>query len=308
MATPAVMPSGLPDHFEKEWALARDLIEKQDERIHDTRKLVFGLFPALLTAGSILGAKLELPSPVWLGLHLTLLGLLVTGRFIEQQSFLLQAAAASRVWVLELLTPVELSGTISDRFASGWPRRTTYIYVALGLVSLLVTALAGDAPAARQLAGSAAITVPYIVYVAWLGHQDISYARSGQDWSFDTVSCTEGDPVSILLVNQCDKPMLPPRPVAELRRVFDAEGNPTVSESVPFVLPDLILETGRTFPPRRACRWVWRASKAGVWALQVNSDSHAFARRFIHVRKPRTRRQLGLIPSSDEEVDEDDCS
>jgi hypothetical protein len=152
MPPPAPAPA-LPEHFEKEWTRARDLIEKQDDRIHDTRKVVFALFPGLLTAGSFFGSKLDLPSRLWLGLHVTLLALLVTGRFIEQQSFLLQAAAASRAWVIELLTPVELSGTISDRFASGWPRRTTYIYIGLGLISLLVTVLVGQDTDGRAAPG-----------------------------------------------------------------------------------------------------------------------------------------------------------
>lgn len=287
-----------PDGFEAEWARARDLIEKQDERIHETRKLVFGLFPALLTAGTILGAKVEGHGPAGLGLHLTLLGLLLTGRFIEQQSYLLQVAAVSRAWALELLAPNELTGVIADRFASGWPRRTTYIYVALGVVSLIVTGLAGRRPEAGALALNAAATILYVAYVAIIGRREITYAREGQDWSFSTLSCAPGEPVSILLVNQGDAPLQLPLPAAELWQVFDEKGAPGSSGPVPLQLPPAILDEGQRLPPRMACRWVWVA-RPGVWALKVSGGQRAFARRFIHVQAtPPTPVAGALAPGS----------
>jgi hypothetical protein len=126
-----------------EWATSRDLIAKLDERIHDTRKLVFGLFSALLTAGSFFGLKTgdtNIPRAAWVAVHLGLLGLLLAGRFIERQALHLQAVAASRAWILELLTPVELTGAFSD-LAPSLYRETKLIYVALGGVSAFVATL-----------------------------------------------------------------------------------------------------------------------------------------------------------------------
>src|SRR5258707_6150649 len=64
MLTPTSLPSAAPDpsdptsasslpQLSDEWTTSRELIAKFDDRIHDTRKVVFGLFSALLTAGSI---------------------------------------------------------------------------------------------------------------------------------------------------------------------------------------------------------------------------------------------------------------
>jgi hypothetical protein len=285
MPSPEATPSSIPEHFKEEWTKARDLIEKQDDRIHQTRTMVFGLFPTLLTAGSILGSTLKPPSPVGIGLHLTLLGLLVTGRFIEQQSYLLQAAAVSRAWVLELLTPVELTGTICDRFASGWPRRTTYIYVALGVVSLVVTLLVGHGAAPSDIAIGLGLTALYVLYVSWLGLRDIKYARRGEDWSFSTVSCRADDPVSILLVNHSDKALLLPDPAGELLQV-DASGNFLAEGVVRLQLPAALLAPGRGLEGRQAYRWIWK-SRPGVWILRANSKSH-LARRLIHVSAAST--------------------
>ncbi len=288
MATPSSPGSALPEHFEKEWSNARGLIEKLDERIHDTRKIVFSLFSSLLTAQTLLGAKVgdKEHSGIWLGAHLTLLGLLVTGRFIEQQALLLQAATASRAWVLELLTPVELTGILSDRYASGWARNTTYIYAALGVISALVTSLASSPQHPGQLPGTIVLTGLYIVYVVRLGRQDIAFARDGQDWSFSTTSCCPHDAVSILLVNQSDKPIFPSSPVAELKRVFDERGKEVAPDGChPLFVPDLLLDAGRSLPPRRACRWVWHPPEAGIWALQIHGRTRHFARRFIQVEQ-----------------------
>src|SRR5258707_14762527 len=63
MLTPTSLPSAAPDpsdptsasslpQLSDEWTTSRELIAKFDDRIHDTRKVVFGLFSALLTAGS----------------------------------------------------------------------------------------------------------------------------------------------------------------------------------------------------------------------------------------------------------------
>jgi hypothetical protein len=275
----------LPEHFHDEWTEARSLIEKQDDRIHDTRKLVFGLFPTLLTAGSILGSKLDAPPRVWFGIQLTLLGLLLTGRYIEQQSYLLQIAAVSRTWALELLTPVELTETISDRFASGWPRRTTLIYAVLGLVSLFVTAYAANMVSTANWA-MAIPTALYVVYIVCIGIKEIKYPRNGRDWSFSATSCAEGDHVSILLVNHWKKKTLSlDEASAELLQVFDNDGRVSAqnAEVVELRPPKVILDTKSLFPPRMACRWVWPA-KPGVWTLKVGGNERACTRRFLHVR------------------------
>ncbi len=285
MQKPGATPATLPEHFEKEWSEARQLIDKQDERIHETRKTVFGLFSSLLTASSIFAAK-DLSGHVWVGIHLSLLGLLVTGRFVEQQSLLLQAATASRAFVLELLTPVELTGILSDRFR-GWARRTTYIYMGLGFVSTFVAIVVGGT-GAREVAVVLVLTALYVAYIVWLGRRDITFARDGQDWSFSTTSCRVGEVVSILLTNLGDKPLLPADPVAELRLVFEGDGKPAFDgTAVPLSLHSALTDVGVALPPRRPFRWVWQASKAGLWALKVHGEHGAIARRCIHVQAPQ---------------------
>src|SRR5258707_15013347 len=103
MLTPTSLPSAAPDpsdptsasslpQVSDEWTTSREMIAKFDDRIHDTRKVVFGLFSALLTAGSFFGLKTGATnSAAWVAVHFALLGLLLAGRFIERQAFHLQA-------------------------------------------------------------------------------------------------------------------------------------------------------------------------------------------------------------------------
>lgn len=281
--TPPSTPAGpLPSHFEKEWSEARQLIDKQDERIHDTRKTVFGLFASLLTASSILAGKDSTASHLWLGVHLALLGLLVAGRFIEQQSQLLQAAAASRAFVLELLTPVELTGTLSDRFQTGWAQRTTYIYLSLGLVSTVVAATAGQ-PTAADLATVVGLSCAYAAYVWWLGGRDLTFARDGQDWSFGATTCQVREVVSILLTNLGDRPLLLADPPAMLRRIADASGARVMEDGEPLLLHDAALGPDRCLPRRHPYRWLWRPTAPGLWVLEVRGLPGGVARRSIQV-------------------------
>ncbi len=244
--------AGMPGHFEKEWAEARQLIDKQDERIQNTREKVFGLFSTLLTASSVFGSSVSSSGSrwLWVGAHLSLLGLLVTGRFIEQQAVLLQGAAASRAFVLELLTPVELTGTLSDRYRTGW---------VIGLTSV------------------------YVAYVLWIGLLDLKFAREGQDWSFSATSCRSGEVISILLTNLGDTALLPEDPPGELCRIANEEGTPVHEPGQPLRLNADILDVGRSLPPRRPLRWLWKASSTGIWALKVFGPSGGFTRRFIQV-------------------------
>jgi hypothetical protein len=288
MADPAAS-SGLPGHFEKEWGEARQLIDKQDERIQDTRKMVFGLFSSLLTASSLFASKDVSAGRIWVGVHLSLLGLLVTGRFIEQQALLLQAAAASRAFVLELLTPVELTGTLSDRFRTGWAQRTTYIYIGLGLVSTFGAIVAGGVGAGER-AAILGLTGLYAAYIFWLGQSDLTFARDGQDWSFSATSCREGEVISIMLTNLGDKPLLPADPPGELRRICNEHGEPVSGDVKPLHLHTAVLDVGKSLPKRRPCRWTWKAGEPGLWILRVHGEDSALIRRCVHVR-PRERTQ-----------------
>jgi hypothetical protein len=284
--------AALPAHFEKEWGELRQLIDKQDERIQDTRKMVFGLFSSLLTASSIF-VTTPFAGRVWVGVHLSLLGLLVTGRFIEQQALLLQAAAASRAFVLELLAPVELTGVLSDRFRSGWAQRTTYIYVALGLVSTVVATIAGKA-GALEAGAILALSALYVAYGAWLGRLDITFARDGQDWSFSATSCRVGETVSIVLTNLCDEPLFPVDPPGEVRRIFDEAGEPVSDGPEALCLHPAWLDAGKSLPKRRPCRWLWKAKKAGLWVLRVQGENAGLTRRCIHVQPAEAEKKPNL--------------
>jgi hypothetical protein len=260
------------------------VIEKQDERILDARKIVFGLFSSLLTASSLFAAKDTTPKPLlWVGVHFSLLGLLVAGRFVEQQSLLLQAATASRAFVLELLTPVELTDTLSARFQGEWAQRTTYIYVTLGLVSTFVALFVSGATAWSMIAILGA-SIAYAALIWRIGRIDVTYARNGQDWSFSTTACAEGETVSILLTNLGDRAVCPLDPPAELVLVADEDGSAVHDPGVPLRLVPTILDAGRALPPRRACRWLWRPARAGLWSLKVFGEEGGLARRCILVR------------------------
>jgi hypothetical protein len=130
-----------------EWNRARDLIEKQDDRIHDTRKLVFGLFTTALFGGVFLAGQNPalLRSDTGANLFwfsgIAFILLLFVGRFIEQQSHFLQSAAATRARVLELTTPLELTDVVSERFTKHVASRTMGIYLALGLIVTLLVGL-----------------------------------------------------------------------------------------------------------------------------------------------------------------------
>jgi hypothetical protein len=304
----------LPEHFAVEWPKIRDLIDKLDDRIHDTRKVVFGLFSSLLIAGNLVTHAIDkdkgglLTPGLGFGLYLVLLGLLLAGRFIEQQAHLLQSAAASRALVLEILTPIELTDTLSDRFASGWAHRTITIYSVLGLVAGIVTVVAmpanANGPSVRLawflspvgggtgiwLWSGAVVYLGFLYFIRRISHQDIRFARDGEDWSFSRTGCTLGEAVDILLVNHHDREIYPDRVSATMVRVFDENGHevdPATSATTgesrnELTLPTVMMETGRIFPQRRACRWTWFPPSAGTWALQVHG-SFVFARRMIRV-------------------------
>lgn len=306
MATDSPAPASLPA-LSDEWTKSRELIAALDERIHDTRKIVFGLFTSLLAASSVLGGQARTPA-LWLGVHLALLGLLVTGRFVEQQAFLLQAAAASRAWVLELFTPVELTGTLCDRFQylptpdaphgkrSVWASRTTHIYMGLGVASAMVTGLDAfttERPLATTIAYVLAvvvITAVYLYVAHRIGKQDVTFARDGMDWSVSATSARVGEPVHILLVNLEDKDLDVPQRPAEMVRLFDGEGRPAGSDpsnTVPLSVPPEVLVGGKLHE-RAACRWAWKPAQAGLWGLRMEVPRHppVFARRFVHVEAP----------------------
>ena len=280
-----------------EWTKAREVIEKADDRIHETRKIVFGLFSTLLAASSVIGKDRSNELGLWLGVHVALLALLVAGRFVEQQAFLLQAAAASRAWVLELLTPTELTGTICDRFVSipsasaamepalssgrrdYWPARTTYIYVLLGIVSAAVTGLVAFV---SQPLGAihdyvlwfGLATVGFGLVVFFIGSQDIRFSRNGLDWSLSTTSVRLGETVHILLTNQEDDDREVPRdPVTVV--LLEADGADASFEGEAFALPlprtaQVQGTADRGLLHRRgAIRWAWKPARPGLWGVRV---------------------------------------
>lgn len=289
MAAQTDAPAALPEHFKDEWARARDILEKSDERVQDTRRIVFGLFTSISAVSSVFGKSFVPSNLAWLGLHLSLLGLLIAGRFIEQQAHRLQDIVAGRACVLEMLTPVELTDTVSERWESGGSRRTTFVYLALGLVSTAVAGVAAGGGLVQVLA-TIGITAVYVVLVVLLGHQDVTYARDGQDWSFDRTTCQVHDGVAVLLVNLGDAPLYPASPAAELVRVFDDQGNEVLGPRRALEVPEVLLGPGRSLPPRRSCRWIWRPGEPGLWSLVMAGG--VVARRSIRVQAAPPQRDV----------------
>jgi hypothetical protein len=324
----------------EEWAKTREVIAIADGRIHETRKMVFGLFTGLLAASPVVGATRSDQLGLWLGVHVALLALLIVGRFVEQQTFLLQAAAASRAWVLELLTPVELTGTICDRFVSiptgegaidqavppgrrtYWPAMTTYIYMGLGAVSLAVTGLVAFMSKSLSenqgyAAGFIVATIVYAVLVLKIGDQDIRFARDGMDWSLSATSAHVGEPVHILLVNQEDDDLAVPQDPAKIVRL-EADGREAsgADDSFQLRLPSAVPVEGRLHQ-RGALRWVWKPTKPGLWGLKIKlpnpnrpleseASAHAettelFLRRFIYI-EPATATRAETTPEELKEL------
>jgi hypothetical protein len=294
---------GIPAHFEKEWAEARQIIDKQDDRVQQTREKVFGLFSSLLTASSVFGGNLSASGAklLWVGAHLSLLGLLLAGRFIEQQAVLLQSAAASRAFALELLTPVELTDTLSARYRTGWGQRTTYVYLALGGVSTVVFLILSGLDVGRA-ATIIGLTLLYSAYVVRIGRLDLTFARGGQDWSFSATTCRQDEVISILLVNLGDEPVLPVDPPAALYRIARGDGTPVDERGETLRLDAGLLDVGKSLPPRRALRWLWEARKPGLWTLELFGPGGGFARRCIQVLPSRCAAPNGTRVTDDEGV------
>src|SRR5581483_4575237 len=95
-------------HLE-EWKVARDVIAKGDERIHDLRKYGLTFICGLLTANAFLFHKEAIDNWAAIGGCLVALVLLVTLRTVERQQQLLQQVAASRAIVLERSLNLELT-------------------------------------------------------------------------------------------------------------------------------------------------------------------------------------------------------
>jgi hypothetical protein len=266
-----------------EWARARDVIEKCDERVQDIRKVGFAFLSTLMTAETLVWHKASEPLGGAAGFALLLIALatLFAVRIFEKHTQLLQSAASSRARALELFVPVELTEIISDRHAKdGWPLYTTLLYLLFGAVAV-VTSLVIAQPTA-WLWRSILAGLFYGACLVRLALLEIKLPHK-IDVSLDRVTCRTGETVAIAAVNLHDAAQ--PTPAITIRSVQPLRVAAATSLTVPKIDG---FEEGR-LRPRQSIVWQWVAGEPGVYAIELETDGEVRTlRRMIRVAAPDT--------------------
>jgi hypothetical protein len=265
--------------WQEEWKRARDIIEKCDERTHETRKLGFTFVSTLLSTETLVWYKApgSLAPGVGFALLLVVLGILFAVRILEKQTQLIQSSAATRARTLELLSSIELTDVLTDRSRrDAWAWYGAALHVLFAGIAIMIC-LVVSTPPAWTVASMAAAAI-YAGILVRLTLLDITISP-GVDLSLDKVTCEVGDAVTIVAFNLHNER----RRIAEtlrIRRVSPATREQTNFGALAMVdeyCKELIiprkslgftLEFEDYLRPHQSFMWQWLADKAGVYCLE----------------------------------------
>lgn len=193
-----------------EWKAARDIFGKFDDRIADLRKWGFSFLSALITADAL--TKLFDSTSTYPNdrIGIAIFGItlvLIIALMVQDKNYqLFQCAAGIRTSILEARLNLELTETISFR-----GKMDKFNYYVLG-VYLLFASVAGIIgvlyfyPDILLTLIVIIITIIAIVLIYWIGTRGPDLTRQ-VDWSFDRISCIQGEKIRITATNLCEKPV-----------------------------------------------------------------------------------------------------
>jgi hypothetical protein len=302
------------DDWTLEWTRVRDLIETCDERIQDMRKYGFTFLSGLLTAETLLGFKFKeatagsLPPVAGLGLFLIAVCTLFGIRISEKQCQMLQTAAAIRAHALENWRPIELTGSISDRYRrDNWPRWRFILYLAFGgtagITSAFLTQFGSGRLSGYYCAAYVAISLAYLVGLIVLARMDVETRRLGDDWGIDKTECAVGERVTVLVSNLTEDSVPIPTPAFKIYRM---SANGTAEEPAgTFSLPPSeafkVTTAGTSqsgLPELQSYAWTWIPRHEGIYRIELlppstGGSTMSLRRKVrVHVKDPTAPKDL----------------
>lgn len=192
-----------------EWARARDVIEKCDERIHDIRTKGLTFVTGLLTAQAVLGLKPGSEFSRALAIAVLAFSLVVVlgVRLFEKHNELLAAAAAARCHVIEGYLATELTETITYRWTrQKWPLFIWLLYASFGTLALIFYGATSPfhierAPDLEHFA-AICLFLGFVLLLSLLSWLDLRQPNvGGLDWSLSKVAARPHDVVEIRVTN-----------------------------------------------------------------------------------------------------------
>jgi hypothetical protein len=261
----------LDENWWREWQKARDIIDKCEDRMHDVRKSGFSVVSGLLTAGALLGGKLDESTQDRAGLPLSVmfLALLVGVAVAEKQAMITLQGAASRCRFLESLSPVELTEAITYRFGmERWHRYTVLLYVLFGIAGALVgLTLVKGFWAPLAIVGFGAT---YFVALTRLYSWQPS-AGPGADIFLDRVECEVDEFITIALMNHSGVPQQLWPTVIQVQQVLDKSGKSVNPSPTLLELPVCPATRQSRLQPERTITWLWTTPIAGVYCVNFRN-------------------------------------
>ena len=268
--------SRIEENWWKEWSKAREIIDSCETRVQEARKVGFSLVSALLTAGSLLGGKLDevTQSRAALPFSITCLALLVGIAVTEKQAMITLSAAATRCRFLEALSSVELTEAISHRFGMDrWHGYTLVFYALFGLAAALI----GLALSTGEITSLAILAFSF-TYFAVLTRLYTLRPRSGPgpDLFLDRVECRVGEYITIAVMNHADESQPLLSNVVEIQHVLDLDGHRIDPKPKPdtLELPNCPATADCRLDSYRAVTWMWTPKAPGVYCINFPSQSH----------------------------------
>lgn len=183
-----------------EWKLARQVFEKFDDRQHDLRKYGFTFLSALIAADSLTKLVMDADDRIRLSVVGITLLLTVALNLLDKNYELFMSAAAIRAKILEVRLNLELTETIS--FRHKWDKFDRYVlgvYVMFAAVAGLV-GIVVLYPEVLLMGLAAAFTIIAVIAVLAI-HRLKPNLKRVVDWSFDRITCAQGEKVRIVATN-----------------------------------------------------------------------------------------------------------
>lgn len=187
-----------------EWKVARDMLDKFDDRINDLRKFGFTFLSGLIAADALTKLWAAPDDRIRLSVVIITLLLTVALMVLDKNYILFQDAAAIRAKILEVRLNLELTETIS--FRSRIDRFRYYVlsvYLAFAFVGGGIGILLFYTKVDYFVATIVSIAVA--VLLICLINRIHPNSERQVDWSFDQTTCEKGEAIRIMATNLCPK-------------------------------------------------------------------------------------------------------
>lgn len=194
----------------EEWKVARDILDKYDERLHDLRKYGFSFAVGLATADSFLASGVisggtTITPEVKLAVVSVTFVLIGALSLLDKHYQRIERGASVRAKQLEGKIDLDLTRTISFLYDPGWMRQN------VAILYLMLTIAVGALGVAVLLPNVLLITLAIIVtaVAAFLVYRSVSWRGTELSlWEFDPTNCKQGDKICIYIWNFREKELL----------------------------------------------------------------------------------------------------